>query len=114
MANTRYKLTRFWQRYLPFGARRSHRWDEVRAGHIRSNPRCAVCNGTAKLRVHHIVPFSVDPKRELDTGNLITLCESKRGGLNCHLFVGHLGNWNRHNPHVLEMVRYLRQKIATK
>lgn len=50
------------------------------------------------MRAHHVVPFHIDPTKELAADNLLTLCEAKRYGLNCHLLIGHLGNWRRWNP----------------
>lgn len=85
---------------LPAGVRRSARWPHVRAEHLKQHPACALCGGKNKLEVHHIVPFHVNPDRELDPNNLITLCESKKGGINCHLAVGHLGSYHRYNPDV--------------
>lgn len=61
-----------------------------------------MCGGRKMVEVHHKVPFHVDPARELDPANLITLCESKKGGVNCHLFLGHLGNYKHANPTVAE------------
>ena len=76
---------------------RSSKWRSVRDAHIKSHPFCAVCGGTKKLNVHHIQPFHLNPDLELDPHNLISLCESKRHGLNCHLLIGHLGNFRRIN-----------------
>jgi len=39
------------------------------------------------------VPFHIEPERELDPANLMTLCQD------CHLYIGHLKDWTRHNPH---------------
>jgi len=56
-----------------------------------------VCGGKEKLEVHHLQPFHIKPDLELDPNNLITLCESKNHGINCHLFIGHLGNYKSIN-----------------
>lgn len=85
----------------PSLARRSARWPEARRQHLAMFPKCSVCGGTKKLEVHHIQPFHVKPELELDPNNLITLCESRRGGLTCHLYVGHLGNYKNVNPSVV-------------
>jgi len=74
---------------------RSSRWPGVRADHLRANPHCAACGAERGLQVHHKLPIHVAPHRELDVDNLITLC------LRCHLFVGHLGDWNSWNPAVV-------------
>lgn len=51
--------------------------------------------------MHHIEPVSVNPAREFDPSNLITLCESYENGVNCHLFFGHGGDWASYNPRVV-------------
>jgi len=76
------------------GAKRSSRWDTVRDAFIREHPCCAFCGGTKKLQVHHIIPFEFGGD-ELDPDNLITLC---RGTFDCHLLVGHLGDFASMNP----------------
>jgi 5-methylcytosine-specific restriction protein A len=88
----------------PYSAKRSSRWYSVRRKHLLTQPKCALCSGTAKLNVHHIQPFHLHPELELEPSNLITLCESDKGGINCHLFFGHLGNFKMINPSVLEDV----------
>ena len=79
------------------GQKRSSKWRKVRNNFIKKNPRCFVCNGNKKLIVHHIVPFNIAPHLELNEGNLITLCERKKYGINCHLLIGHLGNFRKFN-----------------
>lgn len=64
------------------------------------------------MRVHHVVPFHVDPSRELDPSNLMTLCEAKKYGINCHLLVGHLGNWRRWNPFVWLHANQWRRRLS--
>lgn len=80
-----------------FGATRSPLWRYVRAQHLKRNPTCAVCGGTEKLEVHHIRPFHINPELELNPNNLITLCESKKKGVTCHQFFGHLGDYRKVN-----------------
>lgn len=82
----------------PVGAKRSPQWPTVAADHLADHPTCACCGGRAKLRVHHIQPFYLRPDLELDPANLITLCEAERFGVNCHLLIGHHGNWRKFNP----------------
>lgn len=85
---------------VPLGAARSKEWAAVRREHLELSPACEVCGGTASLEVHHVAPFHVRPDLELDHGNLMTLCERKKFGINCHLLIGHLGNYRRFNPEV--------------
>lgn len=86
----------------PAGAKRSAQWPGVRKAHLATNPTCSVCGGKNKLEVHHMMPFHLDPSLELNPSNLITLCESKKSGITCHLFFGHLGSYKRFNPRVMD------------
>jgi hypothetical protein len=86
---------------VPADCRRSSHWREDRAGHLKLHGSCAGCAGTKKLEVHHIVPFHLAPARERDPTNWITLCESGKGGINCHLAIGHLGDYKCFNPNVV-------------
>ncbi len=99
---------------LKFGDRRSSKWPEVRADHLNEFPTCAVCGGTKKLEVHHIKPFHLYHHLELDPHNLITLCESKRNGLNCHLAIGHLGDFKSWNASVRIDATRLKNKIESR
>jgi 5-methylcytosine-specific restriction protein A len=62
--------------------------------------------------VHHIRPFHTHPELELEPSNLITLCESGRRGVHCHLLFGHLGSFRRVNPMVHEDVKRWRAKLS--
>jgi len=86
----------------PLSAHRSGEWPRVRAAHLLGNPTCAVCGGDKKIEVHHIHPFHLHPELELDPSNLITLCESGKGGMNCHLAEGHLGDFHSFNVDVVQ------------
>jgi hypothetical protein len=85
----------------PMSAKRSDHWPKVRAEHLKDHPVCEVCGGAASIEVHHIRPFHLHPELELDQNNLITLCESKNDGVNCHLWFGHIGNFKSFNVNVL-------------
>ena len=82
---------------VPKGTARSTQWPAVRRAYLKTHGRCAVCDGTKKLDVHHIAPFHIYPELELEAANFITLCENNKDGVNCHLFVGHLGNFKSYN-----------------
>jgi hypothetical protein len=84
----------------PKGARRSSKWSKLRKQILKETKGCAICEGTKKLEVHHIVPFHLAPDKELAKENLIVLCERKTYGINCHLLVGHLGNYQKFNVNV--------------
>jgi 5-methylcytosine-specific restriction protein A len=90
---------------------RSNEWPKVRKEHLAKWPLCAVCNGETKLEVHHKNPFHLEPRLELDPNNLITLCESKHDGINCHLLFGHLGSFKSFNKHVSADSSIWNQKI---
>lgn len=81
----------------PAGAKRSSKWRGVRKGFLNKNKECSVCGSTKKLEVHHKLPFHAFPELELDENNLIVLCENKKYGINCHLLIGHLGNYKKIN-----------------
>lgn len=95
----------------PFAVRSPH-WRVVRHQHLASQPACAACGGTTNLEVHHIQPFHLRPDLELQFDNLITLCESKKGGLNCHLALGHMGNYRTGvNPFVQNDASFILTRI---
>lgn len=81
----------------PKGAKRSSKWRKVRAQHLKENPRCFICESKKNVEVHHKLPFHVAPELEIEPSNLMSLCENKKYGINCHLLVGHLGNYRRTN-----------------
>ena len=81
---------------------RSPEWPRVRAFYLKVHPTCEACGeAEAKyLEVHHVIPFSHDKTKELDSANLITLCTHP--ARNCHLNIGHSGDFKAANPHVRE------------
>ena len=87
------------------GHRRSPKWAGVRKKFLRMNPRCACCGSKKKVEVHHIKSFYNFPELELDPKNLITLCEGKKI-MNCHICIGHTGNYQDTNPRVIEDAGY--------
>jgi 5-methylcytosine-specific restriction protein A len=86
----------------PLTAKRSPKWITVRAKFLKENSSCAACGGKNNLNVHHIKPFHLYPELELEPSNLITLCECNQKGINCHLLVGHLGNFKSINPYIFQ------------
>ena len=80
---------------------RSPQWPEMEKKHLAEEPKCQWCLGTEKLQVHHRMPFHLDPSKELDDNNLITLCEVG-GDENCHFIRGHARNWKSYVSTVRE------------
>ena len=102
-----------WERLLRsagayWGAARSPKWSAVRRAFVRANPHCAACGTTKELEVHHIIPFHIDASRELDTANLMTLCND------CHLYIGHLKDWTSYNPHAPADAALMLSRFAAK
>jgi hypothetical protein len=75
---------------------RSWKWKDVRKEHLKIQPFCQACGRKDDLEVHHIVPFSINPEKELDANNLITLCSKS-----CHLTFGHLMDYKSWNKDVV-------------
>lgn len=98
MKNPVASLLKFWANRPN---RRSPHWPAVRRQHLLKEGFCRYCGGTKNLEVHHIRPFHLAPTLELDPKNLITLCECF--GSECHLKIGHLGNWRSFNPNVMRV-----------
>src|SRR3990167_11259653 len=94
-----------------FGAVRSPKWKEVRKEHLRKFPLCEVCRSPKKIEAHHIKSFSEHPELELSPTNILSLCESKKYGITCHQFVGHLGDYRLINPASADDARMWREKM---
>ncbi len=79
------------------GKKRSPKWRKVRNAFKKKNPKCLCCGGKIKVEIHHIKDFSTYPELELVESNLMPLCERKKYGINCHLLLGHTGNYRKIN-----------------
>ena len=88
---------------------RSSKWKKVRAEHLKTHPSCAACGDTDSLEVHHIEPFSINPDRELDPTNLITLCSKS-----CHFYIGHLKDYTSWNISVIEDSKVYFNKVSNR
>ena len=93
------------------GQRRSPRWPAKRDEHLKREPRCLACGSREYLNVHHEWPVSWPggKDRELEEGNLMTLCESP--GRNCHLWIGHSGDFRARNTAARADARTWRQRM---
>lgn len=97
-----------WFKNLIRCAERSPKWKTVRKNHLKTHNKCESCEVKKNLEVHHVVPVHVDPTRELDPSNFMTLCES------CHLLFGHLMNWKSYNENVREDCAKITAKIKNR
>jgi hypothetical protein len=78
-------------------ATRSSKWPKIRKQHLQQNPKCAACGRSKSVEVHHIEPVHLNPDRELDPSNLITLCSDP-----CHIVFGHFMDYKSWNINVVE------------
>jgi len=93
---------------VPAGCKRDPRWSGVQKAFLLRNPACAVCGARKGLNVHHIVPFHVDPSKELLESNLITLCRVH------HEWWGHLGDWKSYNVDIIKDALAWNEKIKNR
>jgi 5-methylcytosine-specific restriction endonuclease McrA len=96
------------KKYLRY-AYRSPKWSSVRKEHLKHNNVCAACGRDKKLEVHHIEPVHLNPDRELDPTNLITLCDNP-----CHFVFGHLMNYKSWNKDVVNDCEVYLNKVKNK
>lgn len=90
------------------GIARSPEWDEVERAFRAAHPRCAACDETAAVNVHHQFPFHYvvgcgRPDLELDPRNLVTLCT--KPACQHHLLLGHLDDWESYSPAVNRFIK---------
>lgn len=85
---------------------RSSQWNTVRKEHLKYQPECQACGRTKDVEVHHIEPFHINPSKELDPTNLITLCSKS-----CHLTFGHLMDYKSWNKDVVSDCQNYRLKL---
>ena len=102
-------IKKFFEEISILSTPRSKDWKRLRDEHLKKRPTCAVCGNSKNVVPHHIIPFHIDPSKELDPSNLISLCEGNT--FNCHLFFGHFRNWSKHNPKVAEDASEWSKKI---
>jgi hypothetical protein len=78
---------------------RSPKWHALQKAFLKESPECAnpACRSKKSLNVHHVLPYHLFPNLELHKDNLLTLCMDVR---DCHLKLGHGGNFKTYNPHV--------------
>ena len=86
---------------------RSSRWPKLRSEFFKENPLCALC-GKPGEAIHHVIPVSVDPSKELEKSNLLTGCSS------CHLKLFHLGSYHSFNKDIKQDARIWSEKILNR
>lgn len=102
MINTENKKLKFIIPSKP-SDKRSPKWPALEKKWLKEHPTCGVCgsgNTRGTLAVHHIIPFHIDPTKELDETNLMTLCENK--SRICHFVFGHFYNWTLFNKDIVQ------------
>ena len=87
---------------------RASGWSKLRREFLAEHPTCAACGTRKKLEVHHVESVSQAPDKELEKGNLLTLCE---GSMKCHFVWGHLGSWRSINITARDDVAEFRRKV---
>lgn len=87
---------------------RSPKWPAFEKAFLKDFPSCNVCGTITGCVGHHVVPFHIDPSRELDRTNLWTLCPPH------HLLFGHLMSWESVNVNVRGDSALWKTKIATR
>jgi 5-methylcytosine-specific restriction protein A len=102
-------INRLLQRFVSYDAKRSSEWSKVRKNHLSKHPKCQCCGRDEDIEVHHIVPVHVDPSKELDDDNLISLCAKY-----CHFTVGHLMDWKSWNTNVVNDSEQYLEKIKNR
>lgn len=95
------------------GKARSPKWAAFRKKFLQGKV-CNLCGGTKKLEAHHIQPFHLHPELELQTSNLLPLCESGHDGANHHLLFGHLGDFKSINVKSVTDSKLWNGKIKTR
>lgn len=95
------------------GEPRSSQWPKVRAAWLLDHGVCEACGQKDHLNVHHEIPFHSNPSKELDPTNMITLCTDGPGHMNCHLVIGHAGNYRGRNPTVREDAKRMRELLKS-
>ena len=89
--------------------KRSSKWPALENKFLKEHSTCAACGSSNRLNVHHMKPFHLHPESELEPTNLITLCMNKT--TECHIKLGHGGDFKAYNPYVEEDVAEVKKNI---
>lgn len=96
------------------GVPRDPRWPAVRRAFLKDHPECAACGGTKGVQLHHVYPFSWPGGHatELEPSNFLPLCEHPPH--NCHLLIGHSGDFKSRNEGVRKDAARMLDKIRNR
>lgn len=101
------------------GRGRSPEWPRVEKAFRAVHPQCVACvvKSVDHVQIHHRFPFNYcvalgRSDLELDSRNLITLCEWKAPSPNHHCLIGHLDDWQSSALDVAELAITLRGMSA--
>lgn len=85
---------------LRLGPRDTAAYKKAMAQYLAEHPTCQFCRKPGgKVEVHHVIPVSVDPTKAADVTNMVTLHRKP----DCHMVVGHLGNFRDYNRNVVHV-----------
>ena len=91
------------------GVPRSSGWGPWVKAFLRGKS-CIACGQREGLTGHHVVPYHLDPSREMDPKNVVPMCADR-----CHLVHGHFNDYSLANPTVREdCAAYLAKRMAAK
>ena len=101
---------RDWWRGNLFGGKRSPEWRDVRNANIKKECECCGKKKTflKSLEIHHILPYHILQKDELNPLNFITACRD------CHYLLCHLRDWKSWNKDIKKDAEYLLTKIKNR
>ncbi|MDE2098527.1 MAG: HNH endonuclease [Patescibacteria group bacterium] len=95
------------------GASRSPLFAEAKKKYFETHLKvCAGCDSVKGIQVHHIKDFSDFPELELSLDNYLLLCEGTPQ--NCHLNIGHSGNFKSINPNSVEDAKKNRERFRNR
>lgn len=88
-------------------APRNKDWSKKSKEFLGLNPTCVACGGVATV-VHHKLPFHLYPELEMVPSNWRPMCEGDT--MNCHLHIGHSGDFSAYNINVDEDAALFRKR----